>query len=118
MPSHAPLPRLATRPPHLAHLTAAAARPTHPRAACVPGVPPGAGAAHNVVALWDTLLAQPEVEAVGLGARDSLRLEARLLPISPLYLPYISPISPLYLPCSVSGRASHPNPSPKPSPQP
>ena len=57
----------------------------------MPGVPPGAGAAHNVVALWDTLLAQPEVEAVGLGARDSLRLEAR---------------------------ASHPNPSPKPSPQP
>ena len=75
----------------------------------MPGVPPGAGAAHNVVALWDTLLAQPEVEAVGLGARDSLRLEARLLPVSPLYLPY----SPLL---RLEARASHPNPSPKPSP--
>jgi aminomethyltransferase len=42
------------------------------------GVPPGAGGAHNVVSLWETLLAQPEVEAVGLGARDSLRLEAGL----------------------------------------
>jgi len=41
-------------------------------------VPPGAGGAHNVVSLWETLLAQPEVEAVGLGARDSLRLEAAL----------------------------------------
>ena len=44
----------------------------------MPGVPPGAGGAHNVVSLWETLLAQPEVEAVGLGARDSLRLEAPL----------------------------------------
>jgi aminomethyltransferase len=42
------------------------------------GVPPGQGGAHNVVALWEELLAQPEVEAVGLGARDSLRLEAGL----------------------------------------
>merc|ERR1740130_1610943 len=42
------------------------------------GVPPGAGGAHPVVSLWETLLAQPEVEAVGLGARDSLRLEACL----------------------------------------
>ena len=31
-----------------------------------------------MVSLWETLLAQPEVEAVGLGARDSLRLEAGL----------------------------------------
>jgi len=29
-------------------------------------------------ALWDLLLAEPEVEPVGLGARDSLRLEAGL----------------------------------------
>ena len=55
----------------------------------MPGVPPGAGGAHNVVSLWETLLAQPEVEAVGLGARDSLRLEAPLclclcLPTLPL----------------------------------
>ena len=51
---------------------------TRPSTACAPGVPPGAGGAHPVVSLWETLLAQPEVEAVGLGARDSLRLEAGL----------------------------------------
>jgi aminomethyltransferase len=38
-------------------------------------------AAENVLALADALCAQPEVEPVGLGARDSLRLEAGL----PLY---------------------------------
>lgn len=42
------------------------------------GVPKGDGAAHNVVKVWETLLAEAEVEAVGLGARDSLRLEAGL----------------------------------------
>jgi len=42
------------------------------------GVPPGEGPTHNVVGLWEKLLEQPEVEAVGLGARDSLRLEAGL----------------------------------------
>lgn len=49
---------------------------------------PAAGAA----ALWDTLLADPRVRPIGLGARDSLRLEAGL----PLYGhdldPTISPI--------------------------
>ena len=38
-------------------------------------------AAENVVALADALCAQPEVRPIGLGARDSLRLEAGL----PLY---------------------------------
>jgi aminomethyltransferase len=38
-------------------------------------------AAENVVALADALCAQPEVKPIGLGARDSLRLEAGL----PLY---------------------------------
>jgi aminomethyltransferase len=37
--------------------------------------------AHMSVALWDELLADPRVKPVGLGARDSLRLEAGL----PLY---------------------------------
>ena len=32
----------------------------------------------EVVALWRSLMAEPEVEPVGLGARDSLRLEAGL----------------------------------------
>jgi len=41
-------------------------------------VPPGSGDKHGVVQLWETLMAQPEVGAVGLGARDSLRLEAGL----------------------------------------
>ena len=34
--------------------------------------------ADNVVALWRTLLADPRVKPIGLGARDSLRLEAGL----------------------------------------
>ena len=34
--------------------------------------------AKDAVALWQTLLADPEVKPVGLGARDSLRLEAGL----------------------------------------
>lgn len=38
-------------------------------------------AAHMAVALWDELLSDPRVKPVGLGARDSLRLEAGL----PLY---------------------------------
>lgn len=37
--------------------------------------------AHMAVALWDELLADPRVRPIGLGARDSLRLEAGL----PLY---------------------------------
>ena len=41
-------------------------------------VPPGSGSTHAVVSLWDTLLAKEEVMPVGLGARDSLRLEAGL----------------------------------------
>ncbi|MGI9462472.1 MAG: glycine cleavage system aminomethyltransferase GcvT, partial [Aestuariivirgaceae bacterium] len=32
----------------------------------------------NAAALWSALMAEPEVDAVGLGARDSLRLEAGL----------------------------------------
>ncbi len=32
----------------------------------------------NAAALWSALMAEPDVEAVGLGARDSLRLEAGL----------------------------------------
>jgi aminomethyltransferase len=35
-------------------------------------------AAADAVALWRALLADPEVKAIGLGARDSLRLEAGL----------------------------------------
>lgn len=38
-------------------------------------IPPGSGAQHNVVALWETLMGKEEVMPVGLGARDSLRLE-------------------------------------------
>jgi aminomethyltransferase len=34
--------------------------------------------AADAAALWNTLLADPEVRAIGLGARDSLRLEAGL----------------------------------------
>ena len=41
-------------------------------------MPPGSGATHNVVSLWDRLLQDSEVMPVGLGARDSLRLEAGL----------------------------------------
>jgi len=41
-------------------------------------VAPGSGAQHNVVTLWETLTAREEVMPVGLGARDSLRLEAGL----------------------------------------
>ncbi len=36
--------------------------------------------AENAEALAQLLLSQDEVAPVGLGARDSLRLEARLLP--------------------------------------
>lgn len=35
-------------------------------------------AAEDAAALWAALLAEPEVKAIGLGARDSLRLEAGL----------------------------------------
>jgi len=41
-------------------------------------VPKGSGNKHAVVTLWETLLTDPEVMPVGLGARDSLRLEAGL----------------------------------------
>uniref|UniRef100_A0A6T9MJR7 Aminomethyltransferase n=1 Tax=Haptolina ericina TaxID=156174 RepID=A0A6T9MJR7_9EUKA len=41
-------------------------------------VPKGAGEKHGVVTLWESLLDQEEVLPVGLGARDSLRLEAGL----------------------------------------
>ena len=52
-----------------------------------------------MVSLWETLLAQPEVEAVGLGARDSLRLEAGLC-LCP------SPLTPTL--------THNPNPNPNP----
>uniref|UniRef100_A0A7S3RU49 Aminomethyltransferase n=2 Tax=Choreotrichia TaxID=141411 RepID=A0A7S3RU49_9SPIT len=41
-------------------------------------VPPGSGPNHQVTTIWSTLLDKPEVMPVGLGARDSLRLEAGL----------------------------------------
>merc|ERR1712157_129487 len=41
-------------------------------------VPAGSGSTHNAVTLWDALLSKAEVTPVGLGARDSLRLEAGL----------------------------------------
>lgn len=41
-------------------------------------VPKGSGATHSVVNLWEQLMANPDVKPVGLGARDSLRLEAGL----------------------------------------
>jgi aminomethyltransferase len=41
-------------------------------------VPKGDGPTHNVVTLWEALMADAEVMPVGLGARDSLRLEAGL----------------------------------------
>jgi aminomethyltransferase len=41
-------------------------------------VPKGSGAAHGVVTLWEKLLEDEDVMPIGLGARDSLRLEAGL----------------------------------------
>jgi len=41
-------------------------------------VPKGSSAKHNVVSLWDKLVSDSDVMPVGLGARDSLRLEAGL----------------------------------------
>merc|ERR1711935_640067 len=41
-------------------------------------IPKGNGPEHQVVALWNKLLEQSEVWPIGLGARDSLRLEAGL----------------------------------------
>uniref|UniRef100_A0A7S4FCK3 Aminomethyltransferase n=1 Tax=Chrysotila carterae TaxID=13221 RepID=A0A7S4FCK3_CHRCT len=41
-------------------------------------VPKGSGATHGVVTLWEALMAHEDVMPVGLGARDSLRLEAGL----------------------------------------
>ncbi|EOD08015.1 mitochondrial Aminomethyltransferase [Emiliania huxleyi CCMP1516] len=41
-------------------------------------VPPGGGSQHAVRGLWSTLLEREDVTPVGLGARDSLRLEAGL----------------------------------------
>jgi len=41
-------------------------------------VPKGSGSTHAVVSLWETLMAHADVMPVGLGARDSLRLEAGL----------------------------------------
>jgi len=41
-------------------------------------VPRGAGSVHGVVTLWQALMADSDVKPVGLGARDSLRLEAGL----------------------------------------
>jgi len=41
-------------------------------------VPKGGGGKHGVVTLWDKLLEDAEVMPIGLGARDSLRLEAGL----------------------------------------
>jgi len=41
-------------------------------------VPKGNGAEHGVITLWEEFLSQEEVLPVGLGARDSLRLEAGL----------------------------------------
>merc|ERR1712070_1235554 len=41
-------------------------------------IPPGSGSRHNVVTLWEVLMAKDQVMPIGLGARDSLRLEAGL----------------------------------------
>jgi len=41
-------------------------------------VPKGTGSMHGVVQLWEALMADDDVKPVGLGARDSLRLEAGL----------------------------------------
>lgn len=41
-------------------------------------MPPGGGSQHAVRGLWSTLLEREDVTPVGLGARDSLRLEAGL----------------------------------------
>jgi aminomethyltransferase len=41
-------------------------------------VPKGSGATHGVVKLWETFMADKAVLPIGLGARDSLRLEAGL----------------------------------------
>jgi len=41
-------------------------------------VPKGSDATHGVVKLWEALMADADVKPVGLGARDSLRLEAGL----------------------------------------
>ena len=41
-------------------------------------VPKGSGGKHGVVTLWEKLLEDSDVMPVGLGARDSLRLEAGL----------------------------------------
>lgn len=41
-------------------------------------VPKGSGAKHGAVTLWEKLLENSDVMPVGLGARDSLRLEAGL----------------------------------------
>ena len=38
-------------------------------------IPPGSGSRHNVVTLWEVLMAKDQVMPIGLGARDSLRLE-------------------------------------------
>jgi len=41
-------------------------------------VPKGGAAVHGVVTLWEALMANEDVMPIGLGARDSLRLEAGL----------------------------------------
>merc|ERR1719163_73931 len=41
-------------------------------------VPRGSDSTHGVVKLWESLMADDDVKPVGLGARDSLRLEAGL----------------------------------------
>jgi len=41
-------------------------------------VPKGSAATHGVVTLWEALMADSEVMPIGLGARDSLRLESGL----------------------------------------
>jgi len=41
-------------------------------------VPKGTGSVHGVVQLWEAFMADDDVKPIGLGARDSLRLEAGL----------------------------------------
>lgn len=56
-------------------------------------MPAGSGSEHGVVTLWNALMANEDVMPVGLGARDSLRLEAQYepTPTGPLQ-PEIEPL--------------------------
>ena len=45
-------------------------------------------AAEDAPALWAALLAEPEVKAIGLGARDSLQAGSRPLPLRSRHRPF------------------------------